>query len=199
MIHSLNGKLIYTDLNCVVIECGGVGFSCFASANTITKLPQVNNNIMLYTYLNVKEDALDLYAFIDLEELKIFKTLITVSGVGPKIALSILSELSPDKLVSAIISANTKAISNASGVGAKMAQRICLELKDKVGKGSFEIVGQDVPISTAQSQNISDAIEALTSLGYTQNEASSAISKLDGTLPVEQLIKQGLIMLAKKL
>lgn len=199
MIHSLSGKLIYTDLNSVVIECGGVGFACFASFNTIGQLPQVNNNVTLYTHLVVKEDALDLYAFADSEELKMFKLLITVSGVGPKIAVAILSQLTPDKLATAIISADTKAISNANGVGPKMAQRICLELKDKIAKGNFAVEGSDAPVTLAQSQNVSDAIEALTSLGYSRSEASSAVGRLDQSLPVEQLIKQALISLAKTL
>lgn len=198
MIHSLRGKLIYTDTSTAVVECGGVGFKCNTSLNTLRRLAAVGNDVFLLTYMNVREDAIDLFGFYDQSELEMFKLITSVSGVGPKLALSILSEFEPDKLTLFIASGDSKSITRASGVGAKLAQRIVLELKDKIGAASF--TGSDevaAVASSAKNASVNEAVEALVSLGYSQSEAALALSKLDAALPVETLIKEGLKALAR--
>lgn len=192
MIYSLKGKLIYTDMNCVVIECGGVGFRCRASMNTIGKMPSKGEEVSLYTHMVVREDAMELYGFATMEELDCFKLVTSVNGVGPKVGISILSEFSPDRLALFISAGDSKSITAASGVGAKTAQRIVLELKDKMG---IDLTGATVKASTiapAHNSNTSDAVAALVSIGYSPAEASAVVAKLDPTLSADSLIKQAL-------
>ena len=198
MIASLRGKLIYSDNTFAVIECGGVGYKCFLTKNTLYNLPQKNEEIMLYTYLSVREDAMDLYGFKDLEELEAFKLITSVNGVGAKIGLALLSEFTASQLTLYIASNDAKALTAASGVGLKLAQRIVLELKDKVGslQTGDEIVIKAVGNATATT-NTKEAISALVSLGYTQSEASLAVGKLDPALSTEELIKGALKTLAR--
>lgn len=197
MFYSLTGKIIHKDEQSVALLVGGVGFKCFTTRSTLAKINASNNHEeTLFTYLNVREDALDLFGFYTNEELDAFKLLLGVSGVGPKAALAILSELTPDSFAVAVASGDTKAITQANGVGPKLAQRIVLELKDKIANVSF-ISEESSNISSAVSQvsaksNTQEAIAALTALGYTQTEASVAISKLDQSLSVEDLIKGAL-------
>jgi len=198
MIASLRGKYIYSDLTSVVVECAGVGYKCFVTKNCLTNLPKSGEDIFLYTHLVVREDAMDLYGFYDLEELKAFKLITSVNGVGAKIGIAVLSELSPSKLFLAIATNDPKTLTLASGVGLKLAQRIVLELKDKVG--SSEILPSDevsaVVGDTAQS-SVKEAVEALVSLGYTKGEASLTVAKLDSKLSTDELIKQALKYLAR--
>ena len=198
MIHSLRGKLIYTDTSTAVVECGGVGLKCNTSLNTLRRLAPVGNDVFLLTYMNVREDAIDLFGFYDQSELEMFKLITSVSGVGPKLALSILSEFEPDKLTLFIASGDSKSITRASGVGAKLAQRIVLELKDKIGATSFAGSEEVAAVaSSAKNASVNEAVEALVSLGYSHSEAALALSKLDAALPVETLIKEGLKALAR--
>lgn len=199
MLATLNGKLIIKELNYIVVECGGVGFKCFVTQNTHTVVGNVGDNVFLYTYLAVREDALDLYGFADSSELEVFKLIISVSGVGSKIGLAILSEFTPDKIMLYIASGDAKSLTVASGVGIKLAQRIILELKDKVGNLSLGDVSLNVnAVGNAVARTASkEAIEALVSLGYTQSEASLAVGRLDQTLDINELIKQSLKSLAK--
>ncbi len=198
MIYSVRGALIYTDMSTAVVECGGVGMKCSVSMNTRRKLPPIGGEVMLFTHMNVREDAMDLFGFSDLDELEMFKLIVSVSGVGPKVALSILSEFEPSALSLYIASGDSKSITRASGVGAKLAQRIVLELKDKLGATSFGD-SQDVAaaVSVGGSSNSSEAVQALVALGYSQSEASLAVGKLDATQSVEYLIKEGLKALAR--
>ena len=197
MFYSLTGKVIYMDEQCVAISCGGVGFKCFTTQNTLSDIrKQASEEITVFTHLNVREDALDLFGFYTQQELDAFKLLIGVSGVGPKAALAILSQLSPDAFAVAVSSGDTKAITAANGVGPKLAQRVIMELKDKIANVSFisSAVGE---VSNAVSavnnmSNTSEAIAALTALGYSQSEASVAVSKLSPELSVEELIKGAL-------
>ena len=198
MIYSLSGKLIYTDLSCAVVECCGVGYKCSVSLNTLNALPAVGQNVFLLTHMNVREDAVDLFGFSTPEELDMFKLITSVSGVGPKVAMSILSEFTADRLCLFIAGGDSKSITKASGVGAKLAQRIVLELKDKVSGVSTDNQAEVQAASNATvGGNMSDAVAALVSLGYSQSEASVAIGKLDTTLSVELLIKEGLRSLSK--
>ena len=199
MIASLSGKLIFKETSYAVIECGGVGFKCFITQNTYSKLGKIGDNVFLYTFLAVREDALDLYGFIDLNELEIFKLITTVNGVGYKIGIAILSEFEPDKIMLFIASGDAKALTAASGVGIKLAQRIVLELKDKIGNVSnLESVGDIKAVGNATANsNTKEAIEALISLGFTQSEASLAVGRLDNTLAVDELIKTALKNLSR--
>lgn len=201
MIATLNGKLIIKELNYVVVECGGVGIKCFVTQHTHSTVGNIGDNIFLYTYLVVREDALDLYGFSDNSELEVFKLITSVSGVGSKIGLAILSEFTADKIMLYIASGDAKSLTAASGVGIKLAQRIVLELKDKVGSvslGDASIDVKSVGNATANSSS-KEAIEALVSLGYTQSEASLAVGRLDQSLDTNELIKQALKLLARGL
>ncbi len=196
MFYSLTGKIIYKDEQTVAISCGGVGFKCFTTRNSLAKLSLQSGDVTVFTHLNVREDALDLFGFATNDELDAFKLLITVSGVGPKAALAILSELSPDAFAVAVASGDSKAITAANGVGPKLAQRVIMELKDKIANVSFiseESSSVSNAVNTANSMgNTSEAIAALTALGYSQTEASVAVSKLSPNLSVEELIKGAL-------
>lgn len=199
MIATLNGKLIIKELNYVVVECGGVGLKCFVTQNTHATIGNIGDNVFLYTYLAVREDALDLYGFIDNNELEVFKMITSVSGVGSKIGLAILSEFTADKIMLYIASGDAKSLTAASGVGIKLAQRIILELKDKVGSVSVGTASFDVKAVGNATANLStkEAIEALVSLGYSQSEASLAVGRLDPSLDTNELIKQALKSLAR--
>ena len=198
MIYSVRGPLISCDMTSAVVECGGVGMKCFVSMNTCKKLAPIGTEVMLFTHLNVREDAMDLFGFIDPDELEMFRLITSVSGVGPKVALSILSEFEPSQLSLYIASGDSKSITRASGVGAKLAQRIVLELKDKLGATSFAD-SQEVSaaVNVSSSSNASEAVQALVALGYSQSESSLAVGKLDATQSVEFLIKEGLKLLAR--
>lgn len=200
MIASLRGKLIYTDNTSAVVECGGVGFKCFVTKNTLYNLPQKENEVFLHTFMVVREDAMDLYGFISREELECFKLITSVSGVGSKIGLALLSEFTANQITLYIASNDPKALTAATGVGIKLAQRIVLELKDKIGAldGGEAIEIKAVGNATVNS-NSKEAVAALVSLGYTQSEASLAVGRQDQSLSTEELIKQALKSLAKGL
>ena len=191
MIYSVKGELIHLDARTAVISCGGVGFRCYITTNTARQLPSVGQEVMLYTILNVREDAIELFGFADQSELACFKQLTSISGVGPKAANAVLSELSPEKVALAVASGDYRAFTRASGVGPKLAQRIALEMKDKVG--SFTGDGEAAPIGTPSvSGNAEEAVRALSVLGFNVSEASAAVGKLDSSLPVEQLVRAAL-------
>lgn len=200
MIASLRGTLIYTDNTSAVVECSGVGFRLAVTKNTLYRLPQKGKEVFLYTFLAVREDALDLYGFIDADELEAFRLITGVNGVGAKIGIAILSEFSPSQLRIYIASGDAKALTAASGVGIKLAQRIVLELKDKVGSIETDD-GIDLKAVGNATLNSStkEAVAALVSLGYSQSEASLAVGRLDTSLSTEELIKQALKQLARGL
>ncbi len=200
MIYSVRGKLIVRERDFVVIESGGVGFKCFVSLNTFSRLQSDNKEVMLYTYLSVKEDAMDLFGFYSPEELDCFKLLISVSGVGPKMAIALLSEFNPDRLLLAIASGDAKSLTAASGVGNKLAQRIVLELKDKVGNISVNSAGEDIKAvaTVGVTSNTKEAVSALVSLGFTQSEAAIAVGHSDSSLSTEELIKNALKELSRQ-
>ena len=172
MFYSLTGKLVHMEPGVVAIECGGVAFKCFTSMNTQKNMPRIGETATVYTHLNVREDALDLYGFSTKSELNCYKMLTTISGVGPKAALSILSEMTPEGVAMAAASGDSKKFTKASGVGPKLAQRIVLELKDRVKKmgftgGTLELTGTDDAGIVSASQNAEQAVQALIVLGYT--------------------------------
>lgn len=200
MIASLRGKLIATDLKSIVVECSGVGFNCNASTNTISSLGQIGSDVFVYTYMTVREDAIELAAFKEKEELEFFRLLINVNGVSARIALSLLSEFTADRLALCIASSDAKALQKANGVGAKLAQRIVLELHDKVGSADIGVSSQNVEYvgNSASNSTTAMAVDALVSLGYSKTDASVAVGKLDGTKPLEVLIKEALNILARQ-
>ena len=196
MFYSVTGKVVFTDEQSVAVMCGGVAFKCFTTRATLAAVHGVSGEVTLYTYLSVREDALDLYGFYTQQELDAFKMLINVNGVGAKMAISILSNLDAQSLAVAIASGDVKAITVAQGVGTKLAQRIIMELKDKVANVSFvsEDTGAAASAAAAAGKmsNTNEAIAALTALGYSRSEASVAVGKLDPSLGVEELIKLAL-------
>lgn len=196
MIASLRGKLIYSDTQSVVVECGGVGMRCITSLKTISALPKTGNEVFLYTYLAVREDALDLFGFASEAELAAFKLITSVNGVGNKIGIAILSEFTPEQVSLFIAGADSKSLSKANGVGAKLANRIILELKDKVDVtgGSSQLEGV---VAANENINSRDAIDALISLGFSRSEASIAVGRFDPSASTETLIKEALRILAK--
>ncbi len=198
MIHSVRGKLIHMEPRLAVVECGGIGMACQITMNTARALPAQGEEVMLYTILNVREDAMELFGFADTAERRCFLQLTSVNGVGPKAAIAILSELSPDKLALAIATGDYKTITRAQGVGPKLAQRVVLELKDKMTAVATdgEVALPQGPVSAAG--NAAEAVNALTVLGFSASEASAAVGRLDSALPVNELVREALKNLARK-
>lgn len=199
MYYSVRGNVIHLGPNIAVVECGGVGYKCFTTINTQKSL-KLNTEAKLYTYLNVREDAMDLYGFSTEEELSAFKTLIGVSGVGPKVGLAILSVLSPQQISLAIASEDIKSITMAPGVGKKLAQRIVLELKEKfnISTVSGDVQNNNSQVVSYTTGNVPKAIEALSVLGYSSSDVAPFISTLDQSLPVEKLIGETLKLMGRK-
>ena len=203
MFYSLTGKLVHMEPGVVAIECGGVAFKCFTSMNTQKNMPRIGETATVYTHLNVREDALDLYGFSTKSELNCYKMLTTAGGVGPEAAVPIFSEMTPEGAARAAPSGDSKKFTKASGVGPKLAQRIVLELKDRVKKmgftgGTLELTGTDDAGIVSASQNAEQAVQALIVLGYTQSEAAQAVAKLDGSLSTEELIRGALKSMASR-
>ena len=200
MFYSVRGKLIHMDSSTAVVECGGVGYNCQTTMNTLKNL-RLGDEVTLFTYLNVREDAMELFGFSAKTELETFKTLIGVSGVGPKAGLAILSELSPEQVAMAIATDDIKTITRAQGVGKKIAQRIVLELKDKLAK-SLSSEDTSLPSASAAANaamgNIPKAIEALGVLGYSPADVSGILATMDSALPVEQLIAHTLRQMGRQ-
>lgn len=201
MIYHVNGILEYCEPGFCVIDCAGVGYKLTVSDNTFSAVcSHVGEREKLLTYLQVREDGVELFGFKTNDELTAFKLLITVSGVGPKAAMAILSLLTPDKLSQAIVTEDTKAISRASGVGAKTAARVVLELRDKVSKQYFAPSPQGATVAPAAAVtkgkgNLSEALDALIVLGYSRAEAQKALAGIDPKLDVEKIIPLALAKL----
>ena len=198
MIYCLTGKIVKKSLNAVVLSCGGVGYYTQCPASVAGALPGVGQETTLYTVMSVTENDVSLYGFATEEQQACFEMLTAVSGVGPKVGLAILSVMEPQRVALAISAGDHKAFKAASGVGPKLAQRIVLELKDKVAKGFVDGISlEDVAAAdTPATQSSAQAIAALVSLGYSQSEAALAIAKIDAALPVEEIIKLALRSMA---
>ncbi len=188
MFYYLNGTLAHKGERFVVVDVGGVGFKVYTSAENLSKM-LTNSQVKLFTYMNIREDLMDIYGFLSHEELEFFELLISVSGVGPRAAISILSTLTVDEIVSAVISDDPKTISRAQGVGVKTAGRIILELSDKVGSLSYD-GGGAVEIPSVGGKN--EAVSALMALGYTDRESREAVAKTAEGLDTESIIKEAL-------
>lgn len=200
MLYSLTGKVVYYDASCVAIDCNGIAFRCAASAHTLQTVAEIGRDVTLFTYLSVKEDGVELFGFSEKEELEFFKLLIKVKNVGPKAAISVLSQHTPSSLALCIASGDVKAISKAQGIGPKMAQLIIFELKDKIANTIPAHVGASdfrPSVQTAFGGNISEAVSALTALGFSGSEAAKALADEDPNEKLEQLIKRALKKLSK--
>lgn len=205
MYYYIQGELALVEPNVAVIDAGGVGYKLTVSGTTVGKLQTAENKskVKLFTYLSVKEDALELYGFWSQEELSVFKMLISVSGIGAKSAIQILTQLSPEKFALAVAAGDTKAISKTPGVGAKTAARIVLELKDKIAK-EVSVTGDDAvdyltgEVIESNGSVIGEAAKALAVLGYTRAESDYALKGLEKSgLSLEDTIKEALKKLMK--
>ncbi|WP_101698214.1 Holliday junction branch migration protein RuvA [Clostridium minihomine] len=192
MFYSVSGILIHAEPSFAVVECSGVGFKCFTSMNTQRALPQIGEKVRLFTHLNVREDALDLFGFVTMTELNCFKMLTSVSGVGARVGVSILSELTPEQVAMAVAAGDSKVLSRASGVGPKLAQRIALELKDKVKKMGVAVGGGTAAQVNSAVGNAAGAVSALAVLGWSPTEAAQIVGRFDSSLSVEELIRLSL-------
>ena len=200
MYYYVSGTVAHVEPYLAVIDCGGVGYACRTTSFTLSQIKK-GDKARLYTYLSVREDAMDLYGFATNEELKLFRQLISVSGVGPKAALSILSASTPANLALSIITGDEKALTCAQGIGKKIAQRVILELKDKLSKGqALSAGGGTVPgaaVTIIPDNKLSEASAALAVLGYSQGEINVALKDADLTQPLEQIIRQALKKMVK--
>lgn len=198
MFYYLNGTLVTLFGSYAAIDCGGVCYKLNVSANTYSALAKyIGKTAKIYTYLSVREDAMELFGFSSEEEHSVFTKLITVSGVGPKAAISILSALTVERLIFAIANNDPRAISMAQGVGLKTAQKIILDLKDKM---KIDQLVDDDPKTTATGSgaSFSEAVDTLLVLGYSRSEAVAALKSVDPTLPLEDIIKAALKKLSKE-
>lgn len=198
MIAFVRGELVGVEEDKVIIDVGGIGYNVFVSASTFSKLPPEGREVKLYTYMNVKEDLVQLYGFLTRDELQVFRLVIGVSGIGPKGGLGILSQLTPDDLRFAVASKDVKAISSAPGIGKKTAEKLILELKDKL---SIEDVlnhsPEEIQIDsrTCMSYEVqSEAVQALVALGYGNTEALKAVKQveIEEETSVETVLKKAL-------
>ena len=200
MFYYLNGTVAYMAPYLAVIDCGGVGYACRTTNTTQAQL-KMGEKGKLYTYLHVREDAMELYGFATQEELNLFQLLLSVSGVGPKAALSILSASTPANLALSIITGDEKALTCAPGIGKKIAQRVILELKDKLAKGQTFAAGESyggTGVTVIPENKLSEATAALAVLGYSQGEIGGALKGIDmDSLTLEQIIKEALKKMMK--
>lgn len=197
MYAYIKGPLAEVELDHVVIDVNGIGYNVYIPMNCYEYLPGLGEECKIYTYLHVREDAMLLYGFLTKDDLELFKLLISVSGIGPKGALGILSVLSADDLRFAILAGDSKAIAKAPGIGAKTAQRLILELKDKLSlEDAFEkkLDHEHVSVPNSNNQVKNDAVQALTALGYSSTESLKAVSKVEITeeMDVEAVLKAAL-------
>lgn len=203
MFYSIRGKLIHKELNLAVVECGGVGYACRTSASTISSVGALGSEVTLYTHLYVREDTIELFGFSTPQELNCFRLLISVTGVGPKAAIAILSDVTPESFAFLVASGNSKAFTGTKGIGAKTAQRIVLELKDKLSPESlsadtFTADTGATPAGQSSSSSMSEALEALSVLGYSGAETAPVLGRLDPASDTQTLIKEALRIMSEK-
>lgn len=199
MYYYLNGELSVIEGHMAVIDCGGVGYQLTVSDTTISSIAsQLGKKVKLYTYLAVREDAMELFGFASMQEKVAFTQLIGVSGVGPKVAISVLSYLTPEQFAAAVISADSKTLSKARGLGKKGAERIILELQEKLAKEYGEAPISAAPAGIQSPGKLSDAVNALLVLGYTKAEANEALAGIDhASMTLESMITAALKRLMK--
>ena len=198
MYAYIKGELTEIHTDHIVLEAGGIGYQIFIPGQTLQSLPPLGEEMKVYTYLSIREDAMILYGFLTKDDLEMFKLLITVSGIGPKGGLAVLSTLSSDDLRFAVLSGDSKAISKAPGIGSKTAQRVIIDLKDKLSledafEKKLEHENEKINVSS-NSQVKNDAVMALNALGYSSTESLKAVSKVEITddMDVEDVLKAAL-------
>ena len=201
MFYYLNGEITLMEGNLAVVDCGGVGYACRTTSYTLSKL-RVGQTAKLFTYCNIREDAFDIYGFSTRDELRCFELLLGVTGVGPKAAIAILSSTSPERFMLAIMTQDEKSLTAAQGVGKKLAQRIILELKDKLARESaatgLDFSGGNAGKVNPFTSKAGEAAAALAVLGYSAQEAAAALKDLDtDALSLEELIRQALKRMAR--
>ncbi len=199
MIAYIKGSLAETDGDRIVVETGGIGYQIFVPLSVFDRLPARGEQVQIYTYFAVREDAMSLYGFLTRDDREVFRLLLGVNGIGPKAALGVLSTLTPDELRMAVLSGDEKAIAKAPGLGKKTAQKVILELKDKMSLQDAldkfsEHAGQTAGAVAAGTANVSEAVAALQALGYSASESMAAVRKIEGTaeMDVEEILKQAL-------
>ena len=199
MFYYLNGTITVIEANLTVVDCGGVGYACRTTGHTISQLAMGKTH-KLFTHCNIKEDAFDIYGFSTTEEMHSFQMLLSVNGVGPKAALAILSVSTPSSFALAVVTGDEKAITMAQGVGKKLAQRIILELKDKIAGVQMNIdASGGAPTFQVTGGHVAEATAALSSLGYTPSEIGAVMRKLDvEKMTVEELVRQALRAMVMK-
>lgn len=198
MIAFVSGTVCAVEENAAIIDAGGIGYRVYMSPYGLSSL-SVGTQAKIHTYLKVAEDVMDLYGFLTTEELTMFRRIISVSGAGPKAGLAILSVLRPNEFALAVVTGDFKAITRAPGVGPKLAQKIVLELKDKLDNSDFiKAPGEASAVSATPAKIDNEAIEALCALGYTQSEAARAVTSVDGS-STSEIITNALKFLAKNL
>jgi len=201
MISYIRGILVSKREESIIVECQHMGYEIFVPLSVLSRLPSVGNEVKIHTELYVREDIIKLYGFISEEDIDIFRLLISVSGIGPKGALGILSTLTPDALKIAILTDNVDLISQAKGIGKKTASKIILDLKDKmksISLGEMSFLQTEGSEASQESIVIEDAILALTSLGYSQTEAMSAMKHIKDFSSISTILKEALVHLAKE-
>lgn len=198
MVSYIRGELAALEEDKVIVDVNGIGYGIFMPGHSMSLLPPIGEEVKIHTYLNVREDAMQLFGFLTKDDLKVFKLVIGVSGIGPKGGLSILSQLSPDDLRFAVMANDAKAISAAPGIGRKTAEKLIIELKDKLSVEDILERNQDEPQKSASGtagNNVqAEAVQALTALGYGSTEAMKAVKKVEMSeeITVEEVLKQAL-------
>lgn len=197
MFYYIKGKPVLKGVSYVVIDVNGVGYLINTSQTSLNSINEGAGELTMYTVFIVREDAQELYGFTTNEEKNMFESLISVSGVGPKAAVSILSVTTPSELARAVITDNVKTITKAQGVGPKIAKRIILELREKIKNADLDLTSDDEETKAAVELNDArgDAVSALMALGYNRDEAIKAVGAVEGELPADELIKKALIRL----
>lgn len=183
MISYIKGEIVYNDSDSLIVENNGIGYKVIVPAFSAQKLCSQKGQVTVYTYMSVREDGITLFGFSSVEERSLYEKLISVSGIGPKAAVSILGVLTPSQLITAIVSADSAAIARAPGIGKKTAQRVILDLKDKIGNDDVADIfdgngGEAVSETAAAGDDRSEAVEALVALGYSRSEAVKAVSRV---------------------
>lgn len=198
MFYYLQGPITVLDANLAVVDVNGAGYACHTTATTLSQL-KLNQTARLYTHCNIREDAFDIFGFVTREELRLFRLLIGVTGVGPKAALAILSVTTPQTFTLAVMTGDERALSAAPGVGKKLAQRVILELKDKLGGGELDFSGGAPAAAPAASGNAASlAAAALSELGYSQAEIGPALKGVDPNATVEEMVRHALRAMVMK-
>ncbi|MDE5563828.1 MAG: Holliday junction branch migration protein RuvA [Oscillospiraceae bacterium] len=198
MIYSVTGKLIHTEPSLAVVECSGVGYACRTTQTTLAAIGTLGNEVRLFTHMSVREDAVELFGFADRDELACFELLITVSGIGSKAALAILSDLTPNRFALLGASGDSSALTKVKGVGKKSAERIVVDLKDKLAKTNPALKDMPAAPGAAGTDNLSEALAALLVLGYRQEEVMPVLLKQDESVSAENLIRLTLREMGKR-